>query len=49
MSNITVSSDVDTMLQSADNAAIRSNIGLTSSPTFLGLSIYKLIKELKGK
>lgn len=36
MANITVSSDVDTMLQSADNAAIRSNIGLASSPTFVG-------------
>lgn len=38
MANITVSSDVDTMLQSANNAAIRSNIGAvgTSSPTFTG-------------
>lgn len=31
MANITVSSDVDTMLQSADNAAIRSNIGAAAS------------------
>ena len=30
MANVTVSSDVDTMLQSANNAAIRSNIGATS-------------------
>lgn len=36
MANITVSSDVDTMLQSADNAAIRSNIGLANNPTFTG-------------
>ena len=36
MANITVSSDVDSMLQSANNAAIRSNIGLSSNPTFTG-------------
>ena len=33
MANITVSSDVDTMLQSADNAEILSNIGASSSLT----------------
>ena len=31
MADITVSTDVDTMLQSANNAAIRSNIGAVSS------------------
>jgi hypothetical protein len=31
MADITVSTDVDTMLQSANNAAIRSNIGAASS------------------
>lgn len=31
MANVTVSSDVDTMLQSANNAAIRSNIGAGTS------------------
>jgi len=38
MSDITVSTDVDTMLRSADNAAIRSNIGAapSASPTFTG-------------
>lgn len=36
MANITVSSDVDSMLQSANNAAIRSNIGLSNDPTFTG-------------
>ena len=38
MSNITVSSDVDSMLQSADNAAILTNVGAapTASPTFTG-------------
>tara|TARA_R110002049_G_scaffold253500_2_gene428849 strand:- start:4673 stop:5494 length:822 start_codon:yes stop_codon:yes gene_type:complete len=36
MSDITVSSDVDSMLQSADNAAILTNVGAapTASPTF---------------
>ena len=38
MANITVSSDVDTMLQSADNAEIRSNLGLADAPTFTGMT-----------
>ena len=37
MSNIKVSSDVDKMLQSADNAAIRSNIGAATGSTVDGL------------
>jgi len=39
MADITVSTDVDTMLQSADNAAIRSNIGAlsTAGGTMLGI------------
>ena len=39
MSNITVSSAVDTMLQSANNSAIRSNIGALSSDDLENISI----------
>ena len=61
MANITVSSDVDTMLQSANNAAIRTNTGTApvDSPVFLGSVGYKPqsssaqtlvdIKKLSGK
>lgn len=61
MANITVSSDVDTMLQSANNAAIRTNTGTapTTTPTFIGNVGFKAfpssatnlvdIKKLAGK
>ena len=39
MSNITVSSAVDTMLQSANNSAIRSNIGAISTNDLANMSI----------
>ena len=41
MSDITVSTDVDTMLRSADNAAILTNTGAapTASPIFTGTGI----------
>lgn len=39
MANITVSANVDTMLQSANNAAIRSNIGATTLTDLEGSDI----------
>ena len=45
MANITVSSDVDTMLQSADNAAIRSNIGALGSSSPVNISGNAVVSE----